>query len=111
MDMYNSGAIASVLDQQKVRMHTDGYKAILTSFFAADLSTYATAVTFFNCIGKKDDVQTTPGAYCLKASSAAAGVEELMEFHWVPQTSMAVVATAPTISATTTGLLRYATQL
>jgi len=80
MDMYNSGSIASVLDQQKVRMHTDGYKAILTSKFSVDLTTYSTNVNFYNCIGSIDDDNNattigvdgavgTAGAYCLWANS------------------------------------------
>ena len=55
---------------------------------------------------------TIPGAYCLKASTQGTGLEELMEFHWMPLTEINVANTAPvSFSASTTGLLRFATQL
>lgn len=76
-----------------------------------DLTAQASSEKYFNCIGNPDDTGTTPGAYCLYAYSTSAGNEGLMELHWIAQTAMGVASTAPTISASTTGLLRFATQL
>merc|ERR1712233_280132 len=91
INLYSAGTITSSTDQAKVRLHTDGYKATLSSTFAVDLTAQASSEKYFNCIGKSGDTTSgTPGAYCLYAFSTSAGNEGLMELHWIAQTAMAV---------------------
>jgi len=110
--LYESGTVTSVTDQQKIRMHTDGYRITLQSKWATNLDALSTATSFLNCIGKEGDTSTNPGAYCVYANSASAGNESQLELHWVLQSAMAPSDNAaPTLGASTTGLARFATQL
>lgn len=86
--LYSSGGVTSAIDQQKVRLHTDGYRATLSSTFAVDLSTLSTNSKFFNCVGLALDPSAIPGAYCVYAYSVSAGNEGALELHWIAQNDL-----------------------
>jgi len=106
--LYSSGTVTSALDQQKVRLHTDGYRVTLSSTFAVNLTTYASNVKFFNCIGLTLDPSPAPGAYCVMANTVSAGNEGALELHWIAQLDLGTTLAAPVTGASTTGLARFA---
>jgi hypothetical protein len=109
VDSVKAGSITSTDNAAKMRLHTDGYHVSLASTFNADL-TSASSTEYLNCVGQVSG----DGAYCVRARIAStAGTEKLLELHWIAQSAIGTAAASspPTTSVTTTGLLRFVSQL